>query len=310
MSDPSSSSSKPRGGGATPDSAGSSRRGTGLFGWLWQRDRGEADLKDVLEEVLEEHGEGGEQLSPEHREMLGNILSLGELQVDDVMVPRADIKAVDVQASLAELIECFRDARHSRLPVFRDDLDDIVGYVHLKDIVDHWSDGENFRLSTSLHKLIAVPPAMPVLELLGRMRQARQHMAIVVDEFGGTDGLVTVEDVVEAIVGDIDDEHDEDVPMLVEMPDGTWAADGRLELETFEQTVGGDLLPDDLDDDIDTLGGLIFHLLGRVPQRGDIIEHDISGFAFEVTDADARRVKRLTVRRLPVTSAPADDDTD
>ncbi|MEQ9643679.1 MAG: hemolysin family protein [Alphaproteobacteria bacterium] len=307
MSDPSSSSSRPRGGGATPESAGTARRGSGLFGWLWQRDRGETDLRGVLGDVLDGHGEAGAAIGPEHREMLENIISLGDLQVDDVMVPRADIKAIDVQATLAELIESFREARHSRLPVFRDNLDDIVGYVHLKDIVDHWGDGENFRLRASLHKLIAVPPAMPVLELLQRMRQARQHMAIVVDEYGGTDGLVTIEDVVEAIVGDIDDEHDEEVPMLVEMPDGSWAADGRLELETFEQTMGVDLLPDDLDDEIDTLGGLIFHLLGRVPKRGDTIEHETSGFAFEVTDADARRIKRLTVRRLPAAPAVPDD---
>jgi CBS domain containing-hemolysin-like protein len=308
MSDPSSSSSRPRASGATTTEPGSGRRSS-LFGWLWQRDRSAADLKQIIDELVEAAGEGNVLLTDDQRDMLENLLAIGELQVDDVMVPRADIIAVDIAVSLDQLVATFREARHSRLPVYREALDEIVGYVHLKDVIDHWSDGANFRLADSLHKLIAVPPAMPVLELLQRMRASRQHMAVVVDEYGGTDGLVTIEDVVEQIVGDIDDEHDDDEPQLVEKRDGVWEVDGRLEIETFEQSLGLDLLPDDIDDEIDTLGGLVFHLMGRVPRRGDTIDHAASGLRFEVADADARRVKRLLVSRIarPAAVAAAPD---
>jgi CBS domain containing-hemolysin-like protein len=306
MNDPSSPSSRPRSGGATPDIAEPQHRRSSLFGWLWRRDNGDTDLKESLEEALEGHGEGAEVLTPEHREMLQNILSVGELQVDDVMVPRADIIAVEIGASLDEVIETFRKARHSRLPVYRETLDDIIGYLHLKDIVDFWGDGEGFRLEACVHELIAVPPAMPVLELLERMRAARLHMAIVVDEYGGVDGLVTIEDVVEEIIGDIGDEYDEEAPMLTERRDGVYEADARLEVEEFEEALGVDLLPDEIDEEVDTLGGFVYHLLGRIPRRGESIQHD-SGLRFEVADADARRVKRLIVRRL-ASPAPARPD--
>lgn len=300
MSESSSSSRKPRESGAASQSGSSI--GEALFAWLkgLARGNGDSDLRESLEEVIEEHEEEGSTMSPEQREMLLNILSFGELQVDDVMVPRADIVAFDAEAQLEEAIAAFRKARHSRLPVYRESLDDIVGFVHIKDIIDFWNDGQDFSVAKLRRDVLVVPPSMLALDLLARMRATRIHMAIVVDEYGGVDGLVTIEDVVEEIVGDIEDEHDKaEGPLLVELSDGTIEADGRTEIEEFEDRYGVDLLPDEIDEDTDTLGGLVFALLGRVPRKGEKVLHAGCGLEFEVVEADPRRVKRLLVRRYP-----------
>lgn len=310
MSDSSDSSSNgPREGGARRDTAGASFGG-GLRNWLRSLTRGnnETGLRESFEEVLEEYGAIDNALDPEQREMLLNIVGFGELRVGDIMVPRTDIVAVEAGLSLPEVMAQFKEGRHSRLPVYRETLDDIIGFAHIKDLIDFWSNESGFRLRDIARELLVVPPSMPVIALLQRMRMTHIHMAIVVDEYGGTDGLVTIEDAVEEIVGDIADEHDdEEMPLLMELPDGTFEADGRAEIEAFEAIADVDLLPDDSDEDVDTLGGLVFTILGRVPQVGDRLVHDC-GLEFEVTDADARRIKQLKIRRVdPDTVSQAAD---
>ena len=296
MSEDSSSSRPPRGNGANDDEPPSI--GGQIRAWLRSlTGLGEGDLRASLKEAIEEHDDEGTGLEPDQREMLYNILSVGELQVDDVMVPRADIVAVGIDATLDELIAVLREARHSRLPVYRENLDDIAGFVHIKDVIDYWQQGQGFSLQEILREPLVVPHSMLVLELLGRMRTTRIHMAVVVDEYGGVDGLVTIEDVVEEIVGDIEDEHDEDeVPAIVDHADGSIEADARVEVEDFEARYGIDLMPDETDEDIDTLGGFMVAMLGHLPRRGEKLRHE-SGFEFEVIDADPRRIKKLKVRR-------------
>ncbi len=274
----------------------------------WMRginpDVSEADLRESVEEVLEEHEDAGLSLDPEQREMLLNILSFGELEVEDVMVPRADIMAVDMHTPLEELVATFQQAHHSRLPVFRETLDDVAGFVHIKDVVKHWQDGAGFNLESIVRQPLFVPHSMPVAALLLRMRASRIHMALVVDEYGGADGLVTIEDVVEEIIGEIEDEHDMTaVPILRELPNGDLEIDARLEIEDLEERLGIDLLPDADDEEVDTLGGMLFSLAGRVPNKGEVIEH-LSGLKFEILEADPRRIKRVRVSR-PTTGSAA-----
>lgn len=273
------------------------RDGVGFLNWLtgFLRSGGDADLRESIEEVIDEHEATPHSLNPEQREMLMNIISFGELEVDDVMVPRTDIVALEAGALPAVVIRTFREARHSRLPVFRETLDDIAGFVHIKDVVDHWGRDDELSLAQFLRELLVVPPSMPILDLLARMRSTRIHMAVVVDEYGGTDGLVTIEDIVEEIVGEIEDEHDKDEgPSLLERPGGAIDADGRAEIEDLEAILSVDLLPDEVDEDVETLGGLVFAMLGRVPRIGEKIDHP-GGIQFEIVDADLRRVKRLLI---------------
>ena len=312
------SSGKPRNGGAKTQgtimpeagngNGGGVGGGGGFLHWLshLMRGGGDTDLKESIEEVIDEHEALTPVMNPEQREMLMNIISFGELEVDDVMVPRTDIVALEAGASTTDVVSTFHQAHHSRLPVYRETLDDIAGFVHIKDIVDHWGRDEELSLARILRELLVVPPSMPILDLLARMRSTRIHMAVVVDEYGGTDGLVTIEDIVEEIVGEIEDEHDaHEGPSLQERPDGSIEADGRAEIEDLEKILAVDLLPDEVDEDIETLGGLVFAMLGRVPQTGELISHP-SGVEFEVVDADLRRVKRLMIRHG--TAANADDD--
>ena len=242
------------------------------------------------------------------------------LRVDDVMVPRADIVAVDNSCALKELTEAFRTAGHSRLPVYKDTLDDPIGMVHIKDVLPYLMlDAKSRHTKTYPAKkilqyirrdVIFVPPSMLAQDLLRRMQGRRIHMAIVVDEYGGTDGLVTIEDLIEPIVGDIDDEHDEREPevQIVTGKGGrsVWEADARITIDDFEKALGRDFATPDEEEDVDTLGGLIFTLAGRVPERGEIIKH-LSGLEFEVLDADSRRVKRL---RINDASTQDDEGTD
>ncbi len=260
-------------------------------------------LRNALEELITEaEEEGTAAFSEEERELVRNALSFGELRADDVMVPRADIKGVEATSSLREVVKTMQSSNHSRLVVYRDNLDDVLGVVHVKDLLPFWGDGESFAVEQVMRPLLVVPPSMRVLDLLLEMRQTRKRMAVVVDEFGGTDGLVTIEDLVEEIVGELEDEHDRvSQPQLVEHPDGTIEADGRIYLEELEAKLGIELLTDEDRDEADTLGGLIFTLVDRVPTRGEIVAHP-SGLEFEVLDADPRRIKRVRIRR-PVADA-------
>ncbi|MBT3701936.1 MAG: HlyC/CorC family transporter [Alphaproteobacteria bacterium] len=290
----------------SPLSPEGDRPSGGVFGWLrrlFTSRNGDANLRETLEELIEDSdsdADSREPINAEERLMLMNILDLGELRVDDVMVPRADIISLGADTSLADLVDLIQTELHSRIPVFQENLDDVLGMVHIKDLLTHWDNREDFDLKAIMRQVLFVPPSMAVLDLLLQMRQTRIHMAIVVDEYGGTDGLVTIEDLVEEIVGEIEDEHDEEEgPLIVVRDDGALDADARTPIAELENRVGLDLLPDEQDEDVDTLGGLVFSLLGRVPQRGELIAH-ATGLEFEIIDADPRRIKRLRVRGAPL----------
>ncbi len=275
--------------------------GDGFRGWLRKMFRpknGAETLRDTIEELIEQE-DSVEQAGGDELVFLRNILNLRNLTARDVMIPRADIVAVDVGISLPDLVELIGGKAHSRMPVFRDTLDDVIGMVHIKDVMAYRADSANFKLPEIARRLLFVAPTMPILELLLQMRARRTHMALVVDEFGGVDGLITIEDLVEEIVGEIEDEHDsDDAPDLVERPDGSFEIDARLPIPDFEQRVGAMLTNEERDNDIDTMGGLVFAIAGRVPGRGEVILHD-TGIEFEVLEADPRRIKRLRVSGFP-----------
>lgn len=258
--------------------------------------------RDTLDELIDEREESEQPLDPDERLLVANILELRNLTIYDVMVPRADIVAIPISASLSDVIDVATREGHSRLPIYLETLDDAQGMVHIKDVVGWRGKDANFKLADVQRKLLFVAPSMRVLELLLEMRVQRSHMALVVDEFGGVDGLVTIEDLVEEIVGEIDDEHDrDDEPKMEHRRDGSWVADARIELNTFEERLGRKLTTDD-HEDIDTLGGFVFSIAGRVPIRGEIISHP-DGTEFEILDADPRRIHRVRVRRMPAADA-------
>ncbi len=281
----------------------------GLRNWLrgLRRGRnGDATLRDAIEELIEEsESDANEKLITRGESgLLLNILKLGDLTAYDLRVPRADIVAVPSDIGLDALVQLMIKEGHSRLPVFRETLDDIHGMVHIKDVLACLAGQREYQLSALMREMLFIAPSMRALDLLLQMRLSRVHMAMVVDEFGGIDGLVTIEDVVEEIVGEIEDEHDvAEGPRLIARPDGTLIADARATIEEFEERVGPVLSDDERREDIDTLGGLVTSLAGRVPTRGELITHP-SGVAFEVLEADPRRIKRLRVRNLP---SAADD---
>jgi len=267
-------------------------------------------IAELVQEAAEEQAGAGTQpeLDRQERALIANILRLRETTADDVMVPRADIVAMRVDVTLEQALQQLRAEGHSRYPVYREQLDDIVGMVHIKDVYAYVGRPEAFSLEAILRKPLMVAPQMPVLDLLLQMRQLRTHLALVIDEYGGVDGLVTIEDLVETIVGDISDEHDEvQAAMMTERADGTLDVNARLPVEEFEQRMGPVLSEDERDADIDTVGGLVFTLAGRVPAKGEVISHP-SGIEFRVLDADPRRIRRLRVRRAtqPMEAAAAE----
>ena len=256
-------------------------------------------IAELVQEAAEEQVVAGVQpeLDRQERALIANVLRLRETTADDVMVPRADIVAMRIDVTLEQALQQIRAEGHSRLPVYREQLDDIVGMVHIKDVYAFVGRAEAFSLEAVLRRPLMVAPQMPVLDLLLQMRQQRMHLALVIDEYGGVDGLVTIEDLVETIVGDISDEHDEvQAAMVVERADGTLDVNARLPVEEFETRMGPVLSEDERDADIDTVGGLVFTLAGRVPTKGEVISHP-SGIEFRVLDADPRRIRRLRVRR-------------
>jgi CBS domain containing-hemolysin-like protein len=262
----------------------------------------EATLREEIEEAIESHeGEAPivGDLTPIERQMLKNLLHFGESTVSDIAVTRGDIVAISANATFDELVAAFAEAGHSRLPVYEGSLDSVIGMIHLKDVFTLQVTGAEppQDIKALIRTPIYVPESMGVLDLLARMRAERMHLAIVVDEFGGTEGLVTIEDVVEEIVGEIQDEHDEEMPgNLIALEDGIWDADARTELEEVASTIDARLA--DVEEDVDTLGGLAFILAGHLPQVGEILEHP-SGWRLEVTDGDNRRVSRLRLHAPP-----------
>jgi len=263
--------------------------------------QGESNVRDVLEELIEEHAESETPIDTDGRRLLDNILRVGTVTAVDVMVPRADIDAIEIGVSLDDVVGMVTRQPHSRYPVYRDTLDDVLGFIHIKDILKATNEPrENFSLRNYMRRPLFVAPSMRVLDLLLQMRITRTHMALVVDEYGGIDGLITIEDLVEEIVGEIEDEHDVDTgPQIVEDSDGGYIADARLELEELEARFGSLFQVEREEEDIDTVGGLVATLAGRVPSRGELIQHAGSGIEFEVLDADPRRIKKLKLRNLP-----------
>jgi CBS domain containing-hemolysin-like protein len=299
---------------------------------LRRRLAGSKDLREDLENVIESHaeGKGGPGMAADARSMLGNLINFQDLRVDDLMVPRADIVGIEEDETLRALLDRFVDANHSRLPVYRETLDDVIGMIHVKDFL-RWMNTKGrtsksksvagISLSASelsakiksqsaiMRDVLYVPISMPAADLLFKMKASHVHLAMVVDEYGGTDGLVSFEDIVETIVGEISDEHDddEDDVLIKKQNDTTWIADARVAIATLDDMFGVDLLSDDQEDEADTLGGLVFEMCGRVPVRGEVIKH-AAGLEFEIVDSDLRRVKRVRIHVKK--SKPGESETD
>lgn len=302
------------------DSEGSVNNGffATLRGWFGHRHN--HTLRASLEDVIESHetDNSTSDIPPDARSMMLNLLRFPDVRVDDVMVPRADIIAIEDEATTSQLLKLFDEANHSRIPIFHETLDDPVGMIHIKDFL-RWLTADDIEendkqkpktvcrpdADTPINKagimreVLYVPPSMPASDLLLKMQSTHIHMAIVVDEYGGTDGLVSIEDVVEEIVGDIADEHDiDEAEMIIADGSGNYDADARAPIEEVEALLKIDLLPDERDEDADTLGGFIFSMLGRVPVRGELVRHE-SGIEFEITKSDPRRVKKIKIRTRP-----------
>jgi CBS domain containing-hemolysin-like protein len=278
-------------------------------------------LRDDLEELLDSPpSDAADDFSPAERTILQNVLKLGDTRVDDVMVPRTDIVAVEASEPFSTLLARFLEAGHSRLPIYANDLDDITGFVHVKDALRRITElpaldesPENGRvkvtgasLRTRISKLdlvreaMFVPPSMPVGDLLQQMQARRVHMAIIIDEYGGTDGLVTIEDLLEAVVGEIEDEHDApDAPLVRKLNANTYIASARAELAEVREVVGPDFDAGELADEVDTIGGLVFDIAGHVPQAGEVVKgiNGVSTFSFEILAADGRQVLKLKIKR-------------
>jgi CBS domain containing-hemolysin-like protein len=309
---------------STPEPSPSPAPANGRGHNLWHRLKAllalrTVSLRDDLEVLLENGDDAAVgAFSEAERKILQNVLKLDDLRVDDVMVPRADIVAVDTSETLGVLLARFLEAGHSRLPIYDDDLDNITGFVHVKDAlrriveVPPLDDSPNEApvklvgtgLRTRIGKLdlvrevLFVPPSMPVGDLLGQMQLKRVHMAIVIDEYGGTDGVVTIEDLLEAVVGEIEDEHDApDAPLVRKLNSSTYIASARAELSEVRDTIGPDFDPGELADEVDTIGGLVFDLAGHVPAPGEVVK-GLKGFDFEILQADGRQVLKLKIRRL------------
>lgn len=262
-----------------------------------KKTNGDTSVRDTLEELLEEREEQAAPLEAEETQILKNIFGLRERTIEDVCVPRSDICAVAVDSPLADVVALMTKEGHSRLPVYGEDLDDPIGMVHIKDVIAWQAKEAPFNLATVCRKVLYVSPSARVLELLLEMRTKRVHMALMVDEYGGTDGLVTIEDLVEEIVGEIEDEHDRpEGDLHVERTDGKIDADARWELDDVEKQIGT-FLNDEEREDIDTLGGLVFSLTGHVPIRGEVVTHQ-SGLEFEILEADPRRIHRLRIQNI------------
>ena len=254
-------------------------------------------LKENIETVLDTVKKDDKNISKQERLMLLNILKIDQIRSMDIMIPRADIGAVEVNDSFEKVLEVFIKESHSRVPVYEKNLDNIIGMIHIKDLVKYQSN-ENFEqgfLRKIIRDVVEIPPSMPVLDLLMKMQLTRLHMGIVIDEYGGTDGLVTIEDVIEEITGEIEDEHDEqNMPMLIKTSPNSFKASARAKIEDFQKLSKINLLNVHDNEDVDTLGGLVIATAGRVPQRGEIIKHE-SGLIFEIIDADPRKIKLLKI---------------
>jgi len=288
------------------DNDGGSRLWRGIQHLIWGNDA-EPTLRDQIEEAIEDAEDSrpvAGDLSSSERQMLRNLLDFGDQTAGDICVTRGDIIAVPATISFDALVSAFADAGHSRLPVYGESLDQVIGMIHIKDVfIANVDPARDRALDKLIREPLFVPESMGVIDLLAQMRSDHVHLAIVVDEFGGTEGLVTIEDVVEEIVGDIEDEHDEaEAGMLTLLDDGLWEADARLELDDLCKAVDPRLAAED--DEVDTVGGLTFLLAGRILQPGESVVHP-SGWRLESLDADSKRIKRIRLH-APEGERPAD----
>jgi CBS domain containing-hemolysin-like protein len=296
-----------------------SERGS-VFDWLagYFRQRNGSTLREEIADALAESEADGASFSPGERAMLNNILRLREVRVEDVMVPRADVEAIEIGTTLAQLMAVFEQSGHSRMPVYAESLDDPRGMVHIRDVVGHITRSAQSRkgrgrkaatpqidlagvdLTKTIGELnlirtvLFVPPSMLASDLMGRMQATRTQMALVIDEYGGTDGLVSLEDLVEMVVGDIEDEHDTEEALITQSPDGAYIVDAKAEIDDVAAMIGAHFSAGEHGEYVDTIGGMIFNALGRVPTRGEVVQ-PIPGFEFQVLDADPRRVKRVRI---------------
>ncbi len=255
-------------------------------------------LKESLEEILEKYEAEGETIYPEEKVMLHKVLAFGDLKVGDVMTPRIDIIAIDQETTLDMLKRIIIEKKHTRIPVYKNSLDDIIGFIHIKDLVSSFADNTPFKLGDIMRKILFVPTSMQIIDLLARMRASRVHMAIVVDEHGGTTGLVTMEDLMEEIVGEIRDEHDEaEAEYTLQKIDNTnFEVNPRMPIDILEEKLKMKISSPVEREDYDTVGGLIFFSAGRVPAKGEVITHH-SGLEFEISESDSRRIKKILIRK-------------
>ncbi|MEM9469568.1 MAG: hemolysin family protein [Pseudomonadota bacterium] len=273
-----------------------------LFG---KSKNGNDTLRDAIEEYIEDQSDDGAEensaVKLHERTLLSNILKLQDTSVIDVMIPRADIIAIDVESTKEELMQLLEEKQFSRIPVYRENMDDILGTVHIKDILSAVAGGKDVDIKDLLRDVPVVSPSLPVLDLILLMQRQKKHMVLVVDEYGGIDGLATVGDVIEEIIGEIDDEFDQDVePTLVKEPNGSLIADARYDLDDFEEEYG-ELFTEEEREENDTLGGLVFFIAGRIPARGEVITHD-NKMSFEILEADQRRINKLRIKNIPPVS--------
>ena len=299
------------------------------LGVLFGRRNG-STLRAEIEDALAETPEEGEEFSPSERAMLNNILALREVRVEDVMIPRADMEAVEIGATLGEVLTLLESSGHSRMPVYAETLDDPKGMIHIRDLMAHITRSASAKRSRGrkaaidparldlsavdlgktmgelnlLRPLLYVPPSMPASDLMQRMQATHTQMALVIDEYGGTDGLVSLEDIVEMVVGDIIDEHDKDTPDVTPTGDGAFIVDGKADIEDVAKVIGDDFSPGEHGEYVDTIGGMMFNFLGRVPAKGEVVQ-PIPGFVFHVLDADPRRVKRVRIAPVKEETAAA-----
>lgn len=295
------------------------------------RGRQTSSLREDLADALSGQDSSDTVFSPEERAMLNNILRLREIRVEDVMIPRADVEAVEISTSLGEVLEQFEKSGHSRMPVYAETLDDPRGMIHIRDVLNFITRQSRQKTSRRhgataktadaapakfdigridltktigelnlMRKVLFVPPSMLASGLMARMQASHIQMALVIDEYGGTDGLVSLEDIVEMVVGDIEDEHDDEEIMILQEADGVFVVDARADLDELTEKIGPSFVVGEHGEDVDTVGGLIFSVLGRIPSRGEVIQA-IPGYEFHVLEVDPRRIRR--VRIVPLSAA-------
>jgi len=260
------------------------------------RSNNNENSKDI-NNIIDTSDNSSRELTPEEKNMLNNVIGFGESRVEDCMVPRADIVGLELDTDVKDILKIFSESNHSRIPVYKETLDNPIGMLHMKDLISVFSDKnfDNIDIEKFLREILFVPPSMKSRDLLVRMQTSRIHMALVIDEYGGTDGLVTIEDLIEEIIGEIEDELFEEDLDRIKIYDNYIDSSARASIEEINDIVGKSLFTDDIDEEINTIGGLVFVLAGRVPQRGELINHPL-GFEIEITDADSRRIKKVRLR--------------